>query len=271
MKTQLSVWSAYYYDETPENAVLEMKKHGIYASELSDEHGAVLLGRGDPKRVGKEFRKFLDEQKFTMTQGHLWLACKICSDENAVYKMMQWLELYDAVGVKNAVLHLDSMAGSGVSEQERFERNLEKLKLLQKHIKDEGLQICICLENLGGIAKNIDELNSYVDQLDEACFGICLDTGHLNLHDKDQRNFILKAGKRLKALHIADNQGETDQHMMPYGRGNIDFDEVIRALREVDYEGLFNLEIPGENRRPLEILGYKLEYICKCYEYMMSK
>ena len=88
-----------------------------------------------------------------------------------------------------------------------------------------------------------------MDQLDEACFGICLDTGHLNLKDKDQRNFILKAGKRLKALHIADNQGETDQHMMPYGRGNIDFDEVIRALREVDYEGLFNLEIPCENRR----------------------
>ena len=271
MNTQLSVWSAYYIFKSPENAVLELKKHGVNASELSDEHGAMLLKRGDPKAVGLAYKKFLEQQEFTMTQGHLWLSCKICSDEQAVYKMMEWLDLFDAIGIKNAVLHLDAMAGSGVSEEERFQRNLEKLLMLQEHIKTEGLKLCICLENLGGIVTGIDEINSYIDRLDEDCFGICLDTGHLNLHDKDQRNFILKAGKRLRALHIADNEGKTDQHMMPYGRGNIDFDEVVKALREVDYQGLFNLEIPGENHRPDEIQGYKLEYIVKCYAYLMSE
>jgi len=45
---------------------------------------------------------------------------------------------------------------------------------------------------------------------------------------------------------------------------------VIHALREVGYEGLFNLEIPGERLAPLDIRGYKLEYIRKCYEYMMN-
>jgi sugar phosphate isomerase/epimerase len=108
--------------------------------------------------------------------------------------------------------------------------------------------------------------------LDPEHFGICLDTGHLNLcPDKDQRNFILKAGNHLKALHIADNQGETDQHMMPFGRGNVDFIEVVRALHEIHYKGLFNLEIPGENHKPDDILGYKLEYICKCYDYLMKQ
>ena len=58
--------------------------------------------------------------------------------------------------------------------------------------------------------------------------------------------------------------------MMPYGRGNVNFEEVVRALREVGYQGLFSLEIPGENRVPLAIRGYKLEYICKCFEYLMS-
>ena len=79
-----------------------------------------------------------------------------------------------------------------------------------------------------------------------------------------------KAGHRLHALHIADNEGKTDQHMMPYGRGNVDFAEVVAALREVDYHGLFNLEIPGERLAPLPVLGYKLEYIRKCYKYLME-
>ena len=85
MNTKLSVWTAYYIFKSPEDAVLELKKHGIFAAELSDEHGAMLLERGDPKEVGTAYKKFLEEQQFTMTQGHLWLSCKICSDEQAVY------------------------------------------------------------------------------------------------------------------------------------------------------------------------------------------
>lgn len=269
MNTQLSVWSTYYYHKSPEDAILELKKHGLNATELSDEHGAVLLKRGNPKEVGQAFAAFVKEQDFTVSQGHLWLTCKICSDD--VYQLLDWLDLYDAIGIQNGVLHLDSMVGQNVTEEERFQCNLERLKLIKDHLISNGLNIRICLENLGGICKDIDEINRYIDQLGEEHFGICLDTGHLNLHDKDQRNFILKAGKRLTALHIADNEGQRDQHMMPYGRGNIDFDEVIRALREVDYEGLFNMEIPGENLKPDAILGYKLEYICKCYEYMMAQ
>ncbi len=46
--------------------------------------------------------------------------------------------------------------------------------------------------------------------------------------------------------------------MMPFGKGNVNFAEVVKALREIDYEGLFNLEIPGERLAPLEVQGYKL-------------
>lgn len=270
MNTELSIWSAYYIDLGPEEAVLEMKKQGLTHSELSDEHGEALLHRGDPVEVGKAFKAFLAEQNFAMPQGHLWLKCKICSTEEAVYDLLPWLDLYDAIGVKNAVLHLDSIAAEPeLSMASRYARNLEKLQILEKHIKDRGLSICVCLENLSAIAQTAEELCDVVDQLDPDHFGICLDTGHLNLNDKDQRRFILTAGKRLKALHIADNEGERDQHMMPFGKGNVNFAEVVQALKEVDYEGLFNLEIPGERLAPLEVRGYKVEYIRKCYEYMM--
>ncbi|MBQ4591073.1 MAG: sugar phosphate isomerase/epimerase [Clostridia bacterium] len=271
MNAKLAVWTAYYVDLSPEDAVIETKKWGIDAAELSDEHGLMLLKRGDPAETGREFKKFLDEQNFTMTQGHLWLACKMCSSDSAVYDLLKWIDLYDAIGIRNAVLHCDGIAAEkDLSAEEKYARNIEKLKIVEAHIKENGLSIRICLENLKGIFATADELNGIIDQLDDTCFGICLDTGHLNLCDRDQVTFIRKAGNRLGALHIADNEGEKDQHMMPYGKGNIKWDLVVKTLREIDYGGLFNLEIPGERLAPLPVRGYKLEYIRKCYDYMLT-
>lgn len=270
MDAKLSVWSSYYVDLSPEDAVLELKKHGIFCSELSDEHGLMLLERGDPKAVGAQFRAFLEAENFTMTQGHLWLKVRICTDFDAVPRLIQWLELYEAIGIENAVLHCDAMREyTDLTEAQIDARNLAKLQQIQDLTK--GMKIRICLENLRNICYDVDSLVDIVDQLDPDRFGICLDTGHLNLFGRDQRRFILKAGPRLRALHIADNEGESDQHMMPFGRGNVDFEEVVAALREIDYHGLFNLEIPGERKAPLPVRGYKLEYIRKCYEYLFAE
>lgn len=273
MKAPLAVWSTYFYDLSPEDAVREFKKHGIYASELSTEHSKVLLSRGDPREVGREFGEFLKEEGFTMTQGHLWLGCQFCTYNDHYEGLLDWFVLYDAIGVKNAVLHVDRMPPEAeLSVEERLDENVKKLNEMAKFIRENSLDVRLCLENLIRFFADIDTMNALIDRLDPEVFGICLDTGHLNLaEDNDQRNFILKAGDRLHALHIADNEGRGDQHMMPYGRGIVDFDAVVKALREINYEGLFNLEIPGENRVPLEIRKYKLDYIVKCYEYLMRE
>lgn len=272
MRADLAVWTSYYIEMTPEDAVLELKKYGLKYAELSDEHGKMLMDRGEPEVIGRQFREFLVQEEFAMPQGHLWLACQICTAPDAVEELKKWLVLYDAIGVKNAVLHTDELNNEAISDEERCLRNIEKLRILGEFIKERKLGIRICLENLGRLTVNVDVLLHLMEQLDPDCFGICLDTGHLNITDKgNQREFILKAGKHLKALHIADNEGASDQHMMPFGRGNVEIEEVVRALREIDYQGLFNMEIPGERLAPRLIKGYKLEYIRKCYEYLMEE
>lgn len=270
MDAKLSVWTAYYIELGPEDSVLELKKNGVICAELSDEHGLMLLERGEPKVVGAQFREFLEKENFTMTQGHLWLKVRLCTDPDAVPRLLQWLELYETIGIENAVLHCDSMyERADLTEEQIYARNVEVLRQVQELSK--GMKIRICLENLGKICRDADSLVAIVDQLDPDRFGICLDTGHLNMCDQSQQEFIMKAGHRLHALHIADNEGERDQHMMPFGRGNVDFAKVVAALREVDYNGLFNLEIPGERMAPLPVRGYKLEYIRKCYDYLMAE
>ena len=268
-KLKLSIWSSYYIDLKVEAAVKRFVKNGIYCSELSDEHGLELLSRSeDVTETGKKFAEFLKENNFEVSQGHLWLKAAICSDNSAVETLYKWIDLYEAIGIKNMVLHCDRLLETDLTKQEKNEKNVEKLLLLAEYVK--GRDITICLENLCTYTISVDDLLYLIERVGSPNFGICLDTGHLNITVKDQREFILKAGKHLKALHIADNEGEYDQHLMPYTRGTVDFKEVVKALNEIDYKGVFNHEIPGETHIPLELRDAKLEYVKSCYRYLFD-
>ena len=274
---KLSIWSSYYVDLKIEDAIGQLVENGIFASELSDEHGRELLERSeDISETARTFSAFLKEKNFEISQGHLYLSIKICSDPSALKTLYRWIDFYEMIGIKNMVLHCDNMLDTDLGKRERVERNIEKLKELAAYIKDK--EITVCLENLRPhfsedeelIDRNADDLLYIIDRVGSDRFGICLDTGHLNLTDRDQREFILKAGSRLKAIHIADNEGKIDQHLMPFTCGNVDFCEVVKALRQVNYRGVFNLEIPGERKIPLALRGAKLAYIKACYDYLMK-
>ena len=268
---KLSVWSSYYYHLSPEDALKELKAHGFNYCELSSEHSEVLLGRGNPTEVGKAFGDFARELGIEITQGHLFFwGKKICNpDDRALIKKQ--IDLFLAIGVKNAVLHCDPLMneqGEKAPIEVARRENIIAISDILEHVK--GTDMVICLENLisSPAVNNIDGLMYFIDHFDSPNLGICLDTGHLNINDKDQAGFIKRAGKNIKALHLADNEGQSDQHMMPYGKGSVDFATVIREMKKQDYMGLYNLEIPGERSAPDEILGYKLEYIQKMMAYL---
>ena len=66
------------------------------------------------------------------------------------------------------------------------------------------------------------------------------DTGH-GMADGCQYENITAIGKYLKGLHIHDNNGQSDQHAMPY-MGVLNLDSVINALIDIDYKGYFTYE-----------------------------
>ena len=85
----------------------------------------------------------------------------------------------------------------------------------------------------------LDDLNA---RAGKEVFGLCLDTGHLNLVGLDPVEYIHKLGKRIKALHIHDNNGGPgDQHLAPF-TGTVDFQAIMEALAAVGYEGELSFE-----------------------------
>ena len=258
-----SVWSSYFVDMSPEEMVKTFAAGGWQVSERSDEHGAVLLERGNPVKEGRAFRAYAADQGMSFPQGHLWLRSDIAGYDRleTVDQLKKWLDLYLAVGVKAAVLHPAGASRylAGDDPQAIDEASIESLTSLAAHLK--GTDMDICLENLYSHAASCQHLQRLIAAAGGKNLGICLDTGHLNLAHRDQASFINQAGDQLKALHITDNQEKTDQHLLPYGPGTVDWITVVRSLQAIGYQGLFNYEIPGERKAPLSILKAKLDYI----------
>ncbi len=270
---QLSVWSSYFYDLSPEKMVLAFAQKGWNYSELSDEHAAALLEKSDAEKTGLAFAGFAKEHGLSFTQGHLWLRCDLAAAdrEDIVEKLKRWLDLFLAVGIKAAVLHPAGPARykAGDDAAAIMADSQLTLRRLTDYLK--GTDMVICLENLYTHFSTAAELLQLIEPIAGANLGICLDTGHLNLAGHDQADFIRQSGQYLKALHIADNQGETDQHLLPYGLGTVDWPSVVAALHEIGYQGLFNFEIPGERRAPMPVLLAKLDYIKQMGQLMLAR
>ncbi|MGI6707380.1 MAG: sugar phosphate isomerase/epimerase family protein [Clostridia bacterium] len=265
----LGMWTSYFMDLSPEEMVEQFAEKGWHELELSDEHGKVLLERGEPSSVGREFRRFAGDLGVFFPQGHLWLTANIAADNQreVLDHLKRWLDLFAAIGIRAAVLHPGR--NPDCTAQELLERRVKALHGLIGHIR--GTDVIICLENLVSAAPEAEDLLEILEHVQRDRLAICLDTGHLNLSSKKQKDFILKAGRHLKALHIADNDGSSDQHLMPYGRGNVPWDEVVQGLKAINYRGLWNLEIPGERRCPLSIRLAKLDYIKVMMELMVQE
>lgn len=270
MKAPFCVWSQYYRIDSPEESVLEFEKDGVEYIELAHEHGAILLERGaDHVATGRAFGEFARAHGVSVLQGHLRFPAPIWSSGEMRDYLVRQIEMYAAIGIRCAVLHVESKERMGLDGDAWLENNVTALRELVRRIAH--VDITVCLENMRTYNESADTILEIIERVGSPKLGICLDTGHLNLTKASTHAaFIKRAGKHLKALHIADNEGERDQHMMPFGRGNVNFEEVVAALREIGYEGMFNYEIPGECGKPLSVMHAKMRYLRTGYDYLMS-
>lgn len=85
--------------------------------------------------------------------------------------------------------------------------------------------------------------NDHLDAVNDDHFVACLDIGHAEMKGSKTNapEMIRALGKRLKALHIHDNDKLHDSHQIPFSM-NVDFVAVVDALKEIGYDGYFTLE-----------------------------
>lgn len=93
------------------------------------------------------------------------------------------------------------------------------------------------------ICSDKESFCNLIDKVNDDYMVACLDIGHAEMMgDSISAAGLIKAlGKRLKALHIHDNDKWKDSHQIPFSM-SIDFEKVADALKEIEYSGYYTLE-----------------------------
>jgi len=159
------------------------------------------------------------------------------------------VEVCGYLGIPCTVVH----AGwkKGISKDEYFELNRGFYRKLIPAMEKYGVKVLVensTKANMGECYYLITgtEMREFVDYVDHPLFGACWDTGHANV-EGGQYEHIMAMGDVLCALHINDNRGKGDEHIVPY-LGTLNLDDIMCGLIDSDYKGYFTFECDSSLR-----------------------
>ncbi len=92
------------------------------------------------------------------------------------------------------------------------------------------------------LINSCSEALDFIEQAGIPNLGILLDNGHEHVVGKDCARTVMEMGSRLYHVHIDDNNGKRDQHLVP-GDGEFDFKPFIAALDSSGYKGYLCAEL----------------------------
>ena len=190
----------------------------------------------------------------------------------AINTYKKCIEYCNILGVKNLVIHgISRPRGCKLTYEQIHDLNVKLYSSLIPSL--EGTSVTVCLENLftmsgndviEGICSDPYEAVDYIDKFNKMCkdgkehFGLCLDVGHLHLIRGEITQYVGILGNRIKCTHTHDNNGEYDEHLVPYA-GTLPWDMFIKAFKSINYEGYFSYETfnhycPWRNSLPEELI-----------------
>lgn len=90
----------------------------------------------------------------------------------------------------------------------------------------------------------------HLNAVNDEYFVACLDVGHAEMKGLDTNSveMIHALSGKLQALHLHDNDLWHDSHQIPFSMG-MDFEGIVKALKEIGYQGDLTLEADMYLRR----------------------
>ncbi len=129
-----------------------------------------------------------------------------------------------------------------VGEQEAMDRLVSALSPVINHA--ELREMPLAFEPEPGMF--IDTFARFADldeRINHPLFDLTVDVGHVHcLEPGPIGPYIEQWGPRIRNVHIEDMKRGVHDHLM-FGEGTIDFADVIRSLRQVNYQGGLHVEL----------------------------
>ncbi len=150
------------------------------------------------------------------------------------------------MGIPRAVVHPISFYSSEKTYGDWVRANMAFLKPVVEYARDKGVRLCV--ENMpsekqapdnhlyGSCALNVSAL------AEKLGIGVCWDVGHANISGYKQSEQMEILKDKIEVLHIHDNGGQKDAHLIPFD-GSIDWNDVAKGIKNSDFCGILDVEV----------------------------
>ena len=185
------------------------------------------------------------------------------------------LHATSVLGVSSCVIHFPNNTRWG-----KCDASLMREKAAELYDKclpsAEKYKVSIAMETFGAAqvsGERIADLFAFpseflyqYNRLDTKYKTVCVDTGHIHEAESfwvpSPEEMIKILGKDITILHLHDNTGHWDDHLLP-GFGNINWPAVFDSLDEIGYAGSYNFElrIPFSGTIMQDFVAYAGKYL----------
>ena len=164
---------------------------------------------------------------------NLWLDNE--EGEKLVERYIHDLHICKDNGINLVCMHLTSKS-SAIKEGDI---GILRLRRIVACAEELGMRIGFENTKIPGFLEYV------VDNIQSDSVGICLDSGHLHAHFKDELDFNLFKDK-IFCVHLHDNYGVDDEHLIPFD-GNIDWVLLLNNLKKCNYNSYITMELVYRN------------------------
>jgi len=158
--------------------------------------------------------------------------------------MKEWIKRLADYGGGHAVIH-GGLAHASENQEVALQRLTERLKDLNDYA--ESHQIDLLFENQIPDKLNYTHIfpssvKEWVEILNNTNTKACLDVAHLAVQGDSFKETVEILGDSLKSIHLSDNDGLSDLHLLP-GEGKVLQDDALDYLEKVNYQGPIVFEV----------------------------
>lgn len=207
----------------------------------------------DYREFAAKLRTLAESRGLAFRQAH---APFPSSKENIEYnemifaRIVRSIEIAGIVSAKVIVVHPMHHLRYTEHADDLKTMNVDFYRRLAPYAKAAGVKVALenmwqrnpeTKEILVSACSRTKEFADWIDTMGDDCFTACLDLGHSGLYGFDAAEQIKGLGHRLGALHVHDNDYQSDAHTAPY-LGKMHWNTICDALAEIGYPGDLTLE-----------------------------
>jgi sugar phosphate isomerase/epimerase len=165
----------------------------------------------------------------------VWSSLREYERQAGVELVKNRIEMTAQLGGDAIVMHVPNLLDATTRDQ-TWSQLLKSLDELQPYARDRNIRIA--MEN--GTDDSVVHMRKLFEQYGPEYLGLCYDCGHGNLTGKglDQLESLKD---RLAVVHLHDNNGNADQHKIPF-TGTVDWQRLAEIMARSAYKKCVSME-----------------------------